>query len=44
MEIRKAAHFWKAYNIWNLKTDICICVDAHMASILEVQKNGRSKI
>ena len=28
MKIRKAAHFWKAYNIRNLKTDVYICVDA----------------
>ena len=42
MEISKAVHFWKVYNIRNQKIDVYICVDAHMAAILEFQ-NGRRK-
>jgi hypothetical protein len=43
MEISKAAHFWKAYNIRILKTNVYICADSNMAAILDFQ-NGRHKI
>jgi len=42
MEISKPAHFWKAYNMRNLKTYVYICAETSMAAILDFQ-NGPTK-
>ena len=38
MEISKAARFWKAYNMRNLKTNVYIYSDAQMATTFRVSK------
>ena len=42
MEISKPVHFWKDYNMRNLKTNVYICEETSMAAILDFQ-NGRHK-
>ncbi len=43
MVISKVIHFWKAYDIRNLKNNVYICTDARKAAISDFQ-NGRHKI
>jgi len=43
MEISKAVHFWKAYNVRNPKTNVYICAETQVAAILDFQ-NGRREI
>ena len=38
MEISKAAHFWKDYNVRNQKNHVYICADARMTTILNLSK------
>ena len=40
MEISKAIHFWKAYNIRSPKTNVYICAETAVGAILDFQ-NGR---
>lgn len=40
MGICKPIHFWKHYQMDNMKTDVYICTDVSLATILDVQ-NGR---
>ena len=42
MEISKAVHFWKAYNVRNPKTNVYICAETQVAAILDFQ-NGTMK-
>ena len=35
MEISKAVHFWKGYNVRNPKTNVYICAETQVAAILD---------
>ncbi len=43
MVISKVIHFWKAYDIRNLKNNVYICTDARKAAISDIQ-NGHHKL